>query len=141
MSGAVDDPSIEAQELIYRHIARRGDTNMLTQDESTGQFRARSGAFVWDDDGCSCYLDSILSQHSLGPSDVKRAPDQVVIAVTAQAVRDVQFGITRDAWPPDAGEHPRQAAHALIINYIPLSKKKRSRANSDLAKRAQILEL
>jgi len=141
MSGEVDDPSIDGREQIYRHIARRGDTNMLTQDEGTSEFRVRSGAFVWDDDGCSGYLDSVLRKHSLGPSDVKRAPDQVVIAVTAQDIREVQFAIARDPWPEGGGVHPRQVAHALIVNHAQLSTKKRARANSALARRAQILDV
>lgn len=144
MSGDADsdDPSIADAERLLRHVAKRGDANMLGFDEGNGSPRVRGGAFVWHkQDGCSVYRESVLLQNEMSPNDVKRDEEQLVISVTARHVRDVQLGVRPDPWPDDGGQHPRQVAHALIVNCHALGKNARARALSQLAKSADITRL
>jgi hypothetical protein len=134
-----DDETIDPEDLALRRIARRGDTNMLVFDEGTKRLRVRSGAFVMDGDGCSVYLDSMMRAMHLTPYDVAKAPQNVVVSVHVEQVRQVDLGIRRDAWPPDSDGHPRDAAHALIVNSSSLSRKASAKARRALAALAVIL--
>lgn len=111
---------------------------MMIRDEGTGNLRARGGAFKIHEDGCSVYLDSVLSAEGMGPNDVRTAAGQAVISVGAADVASVGLGLRRDPWPPDSDGHKRDAAHALIVNSGGLGKNPRARALSQLARRATI---
>lgn len=133
-----DDESIDSRETLFRRIANVGDTNMFLVDENTGQRVVRSGAFGMDADGCSTYLASVLYQNGLSALDVARAPQNVVVSVTAAQVRAVQFGVRPDPWPPESDGHLRDAAHALIVNPNGLGSKRLRKAFRALASEAVV---
>lgn len=135
----LDDEAIPDSEVVYRRIAREGDTNMTVVDEGTGERRVRSGAFSMDADGCSVYLESVLSSDRLGPADLIRAPQNAIISVTAGEVRKVQLGVAPDPWPSDSDGHRRDAAHALIVKSCDIGSTKLKKAFRALARTAEFV--
>lgn len=133
-----DDPSVVDDEVLYRRIARYGDTSMIVVDEGSGDVRIGSGAFNLDSDGCSVYLHSVLAQNELTVESIVRAPQNVIISVTAGTVREVRLGVRPDPWPPDSDGHPRDAAHALVVNPDSMGKKQLLRARRSLAATSRI---
>ena len=122
-----DDSSISDDEILYRRIAHYGSGGLVAVDAITGLRRPSSGAFKSDDDGISVYLDGVLSEMGLGPQDLVRAPQNAVVAFQAAVPRQLSLGVVRDAWPTgtDDDDHPRNAAHALIVGFLRLSGKER----------------
>ena len=130
-----DDSTIADDEVLYRRIAHYGLGDLVAVDAITGHRRPSSGAFKSDDDGISVYLNGILSEAGLGPHDLVRAPQNAVVALRATAPRQLSLGVVRDAWPTgtDDDDHPRNAAHALIVGFLGLSGKERRRTQKALA--------
>jgi hypothetical protein len=128
-----DDAPVKDDEELYRRIARHGDTSMMVTDEASGATRASSGAFRLDSDGCSVYRRSMLEAHDLSAEALVRDPLNVVVSITAFAVRNVRLGVRPDPWPPDSDGHPRDVAHALVVNPNELGKKPLHRALQTLA--------
>jgi hypothetical protein len=133
-----DDPSVVDDEVLYRRIARYGDTSMIVVDEGSGDVRISSGAFNLNSDGCSVYLHSVLAQNELTVESLVRAPQNVIISVTAATVREERLGVRPDPWPPDSDGHPRDAAHALVVNPNAMRKKQLLRALRSLAATSRI---
>jgi hypothetical protein len=128
-----DDASVRDDEELYRRIAKHGDTSMMVYDEASGAISVSSGAFRLDSDGCSVYMRSMLEAHDLAAEALVRDPMNVVISITALQVRAVRLGIRSDPWPPDSDGHPRDVAHALLVNPYELGKKPLHRACRSLA--------
>lgn len=128
-----DDPSVADADTLLRRIATYGDTNMMVVDDATGETRISSGAFKLDEDGCSVYRSAVLATHGLDARAVVRAPQNAVVAVTAATVRSVSLGVRPDPNPPEGDGHPRDEAHALIVNARSLGKNPLRRALRDLA--------
>jgi hypothetical protein len=128
-----DDSSVVDDEVLYRRIARYGDTSMMVVDEGTGDVRVSKAAFKLDSDGCSVYLHSVLAQNELAADSLVRDPQNVIISVTAGSVRAVGLGVRPDPWPPDGDGHPRDAAHALVVNPNAIGKNPLHRALRSLA--------
>lgn len=134
-----DDPAVADSETLLRRIATYGDTNMMVVDDVTGETRISSGAFKLDQDGCSVYRLTVLTARGLDASAVVRAPQNAVVAVTAGTVRAVSLDVRPDPNPPEGDGHPRDEAHALIINVRSLGKNPLRRALRDLAATAQFV--
>jgi hypothetical protein len=130
-----DDSSIPDDEILYRRIAHYGSGDLVAVDAITGHRRPSSGAFKSDNDGISIYLDGVLSEAGLGPHDLVRAPQNAAVAFRAAIPRQLSLGVVRDAWPTgtDDDDHPRNAAHALIVGFLGLSAKERRRRQKALA--------
>lgn len=133
-----DDLTIGSSETLYRRIARSNDTNMLIFDEGLDAYRVRSGAFSMDADGCSAYLGSELSRAGIGAADVAKTPQNVVVSVSVRGVRSAGLGIRRDPWPGIDDPHPRDVAHALMVNSSRFGRRPLGRALSSLARTAVI---
>lgn len=133
-----DDGSIAGDDTLYRRIARHGDTSMMVIDEASGEVSISSGAFKMDADGCSVYLQSVLTEHSMGPAELVNSPQNVVIAITADQVRDERLGVRRDPRPFEEDGY-RGEAHALIVNPADLGRKALRRAFRVLAHGATIV--
>lgn len=133
----VDDSAIVRDEVLYRRVARYGDTSMFKTDEQSGQLVLSSGAFAWDDDGCSVYRAKILALKNLGPETLVRHPQNVVFSITAGQARDAELGVRPDPYPT-SDLHDREAAHALLVNPKGLSKKALRTASRILARQVII---
>ncbi len=122
-----DDPAIPNDDSVLRRLSDSGPS-MLTFDLATGERRPSSGAFKPDDDGVSVYRESKLSERSLGPGDLVRSPHNLVIGLGIGEVRAVAtLGVRDDPWPSDIDDpqHPRNAAHALIVGWSGLTRSQR----------------
>jgi hypothetical protein len=132
-----DDPEILDDEILYRRLPT-DDRNWLVKDAITGKpVRPASGAFQPDSDGLSVYRHSVLVAQDppLGPPDVAVTQGNIIVSFTAAQVRSISLGIKKDAWPQDVPdpEHPRNAAHALVIGWAGLGKKARIRRQKEFA--------
>ena len=76
----------------------------------------------------------LLDAAGLGPDDVIKNPWNLVISVDVGDIRSIGLGARDDPWPPDIDEadHPRNAAHALIIGLERLSRGQRRRRQQAL---------
>ena len=130
-----NDSGVSDDESLYRRIAHYGSVDLVAVAAITGHRRPSSGAFKSDSDGISVYLDSVLSEVGLGPQDLVRAPQNAVVAARAAEPRQLSLGVRRDPWPTgtDDDDHPRNAAHALIVGFRGLRGKERRRTQKALA--------
>lgn len=123
-----DDPSIPDDEIVYRRLSYSGGA-WIQRDSDGKLLRPVSGGFQPDDDGLSVFRRSILqAQHPpLGPDVVALRSGDIVVGFTAGDARTLHLGVKDDAWPQDVTDpdHPRYVAHALIVGWHGLSKKKR----------------
>lgn len=125
-----DNASVGPEETMLRRIASLADPNLVARDEATGEVRLKSGAFSYDDDGCSTYRRERLEELGLQPLDLIEKPVQAVVALPAARVRDVGLGIRADPQPVPP---PYQPAHALLVQNG-LSNKGRQQAFSALGR-------
>jgi hypothetical protein len=129
-----DDPEIPDDEILYRRLSYDGGDWLANTDP----VRPASGGFQPDADGLSVYRHSILA--SLTPPLNGRAvairPGDVVVGFTVRDVRASKLGVKDDPWPNDVVEpdHPRNAAHALIVGWDGLGKNARVRRQRDLTR-------
>src|SRR5262249_31216635 len=117
------------------------DANWIVTDQVSGRRVLTSAAFQPDDDGVSVYLHSVLSAGGLKPKDVTNSPLNAVAALAAWVPRAHELGIRRDPWPADIidPEHPRNAAHALIVGWNNFSNKARHRIRRELSQAATLI--
>jgi hypothetical protein len=87
------------------------------------------------------YIKSILNEYELVERDVQTRPESGVLSLLVGDVRDEKLGVVRDPWPKHAGDqdHPRNAAHALIVGFQSLSKSQLRLKQSALVKKCKIL--
>lgn len=129
----LDDPSIPNDDVLYRRLADSGP-NMVVTDLEIGERRPTSGSFQPDDDGISVFRRSVLRANKLGPDDLIKHPQNLVVSVDVADVRSIELGVRNDPWPSDIddADHPRNAAHALITGFEQLSHKERRRRQKKL---------
>lgn len=130
-----DDPDVPGTEALCRRLSDSGP-NMLARDEITGERRPSSAAFKPDDDGISVYRLSVLTCSGLGPADLCTRDGQLVVSLEVADVRARALGVRPDPWPEDVDDpqHPRHAAHALIVGFDGLSRSERRRRQQDLTR-------
>lgn len=133
-----DDAAISDAEAVYRRVPAVPFEHMVLQDEDTGEFSFRRGAFKWDKDGCSCYRHSILVQHNFTWEDAKNRPENGVLRVYVSNLRENKLGIADDPHPPVPEPRPRDVAHALMVA-TGLSNSKRQQALSSIARCAVLM--
>lgn len=130
-----DDPDIPSDEILYRRLSYDGG-QWVVLHQVTGERRASSGGFTPDTDGVSVFRRTLLGalDPPLGPADVALRPDDVVVGFTVGDVRSLRLGVIDDLWPKDVPDpdHPRYAAHALIVGLDDLGKKARIRTQKKL---------
>lgn len=137
-----DDPSIDGAEQLYWRAPRLPLENWTVFDEGREGHRVRGGAFPWNSDGVSCYVESILAGLGLDFHTVKDVPQNGVLSVIAQSVRECELGVAPDPNPdyiPTDQLQPRDQAHALIVSADGVSRKRRNRMTSALAQTARIV--
>ena len=137
-----DDPSIDKAETLYWRAPELPLANWTVFDEGRNGERVRGGAFAWNDDGVSCYIDSILRTVGLDHLAVKDIPRNGVLSVEAGNVRECKLGVARDPDPDYIAKdrlRPRDKAHALIVHSDDVGSKQRGKRTSALAKTAQIV--
>lgn len=126
--------------MLYRRIGKAADVGMTVVDEETLERVPTGGAFTIKGDGCSCYRHDILSRDGMDAQHTVLAPDlNMVVSVTAAEVRRFDLDVIPDPWPPLPDAHPRDAAHALIVNSNGLSNRLRSTAQRQLAAAAVVV--
>ncbi len=124
----LDDPDIPDTDALFRRLSDSGPS-MVAVDLETGERRPTSGAFKPDDDGVSVFRRGLLHAAGLGPDDVIKNPWNLVVSVDVGDIRSIGLGARDDPWPSDIDEpeHPRNAAHALIVGLERLSRGQRRR--------------
>lgn len=136
-----DDPSVDGAEVLYWRAPMLPLENWTVFDEGRQEHRVRAGAFVWNDDGVSCYIDSVLKSLELDFLVVKDEPRNGILSVRAQDVRDCLLGVASDPNPeyiPENELRPRDQAHALIVYANDVGSKQRKKRTSALARMAVI---
>ena len=94
-----DDPSVDADETLCWRAPRLPYDNWTIFDEGRGGHRWRGGAFVWNDDGVSCYRRVVLTTFGLDWSAVKIEPTNGILSVQVGAVRECDLGVAPDPDP------------------------------------------
>jgi hypothetical protein len=133
-----DDPSIGAEEIVYRYSPSIPHQNWTITDQATQEVSIALAALKWDDDGISCYRKLVLEANGLDWSHVKREPRNGVFTLVVRDIRAVGLGIAFDPNPETAQPHPRDAAHTLIVD-CGLPKKENRVARERLAASAKII--
>ncbi len=113
---------------------------MVAVDQATGERRPSSGSFKPDADGVSVYQESVVRAHGLGPADLVRSSLNLVVEVLVGELRTIELDVQPDPWPGDTDDpnHPRNAAHALIVGMEQLAKKARLNKQRALVRLASI---
>lgn len=132
-----DDPGISNDEVLYRRLSRE-NPDQYAVDRETGKRWPTSAAFMPkpQEDGLSVYRRTRLAAADLDASAVATRPEHIVFGMEAGDVRVIKLGIRDDAWPrgiPDA-DHPRNAAHALIVGWEGMTRGEIKRRARELAK-------
>jgi len=131
-----DDPSIPDDEILYRRLSFDGGDWVLRDRISGERVRPVSGGFDPDTDGVSVFRRDILLklEPPLGPADVALRPDDIVVGFTVADVRQLRLGVRDDPWPKDVldPEHPRYAAHALVVGLERLGRNARTKRQRKL---------
>jgi hypothetical protein len=137
-----DDPSIDGSETLYWRAPRVPLENWTIFDEGRSGHRVRAGAFVWNDDGVSCYRHSILEDLGLDWSAIKKEPKNGILSVAATDVRQCGLGVAADPNPDYIAPEqlqPADSAHALIVAEDNVKPRKRGERCSRLARTARIV--
>lgn len=137
-----DDLSVDGADILYWRAPELPLENWTVFDEGRQGHRVRAGAFCWNEDGISCYMDSILSDLGLNFLVVKDEPRNGVLSVRAHDVRTCGLGVARDPNPDYIAADdlkPRDEAHALIVHDTEVGSKQRKKRTSSLAVTAQIV--
>jgi hypothetical protein len=137
-SDAPDSDLIGSDEVVYRLLF----PDWVSEDKITGDRRPGSGAFEPDEDGVSVYREAVIIGQGLSLSDLTQNPGDPVVSFTVGDVRGVgqELGVSLDvrekAWPTDVPDpdHPKHAAHALIVGLGELGSSRQLRARRALAK-------
>jgi hypothetical protein len=131
-----DDPEIPNEEILYRRLSYAGG-EWVVRHQVTGERRASSGGFTPDTDGISVFRRTLLRalEPPLGPADVALRPDDVVVGFSVSDVRSLSLGVRDDLRPKDVPDpdHPRYAAHALIVGLDGLGRNARINKQKKLA--------
>lgn len=132
-----DDPSIPGEEMLYRRLSFDSGAWVVLDPVSGERLRPASGGFDPDTDGISVFRRAILLglEPPLGPADVALRPDGIVVGFTVEDVRELRLGVKDDPWPKDVADpdHPRYAAHALIVGLEELGRNARTKRQRKLA--------
>lgn len=137
-----DDPSIDGAERLYWRAPKLPLENWTIFDEGREAHRVRGGAFPWNEDGVSCYIESILTGLGLDFHAIKDEARNGMLAVLARSVREYELGVARDPDPdyiPKNQLKPRDKAHALIVHGDDVGAKQRRKRTSALARAALIV--
>jgi hypothetical protein len=111
-----DDPSVGAEEILYRYSPSIPHRHWTVTDQETQQVQITLAALSWDDDGISCYRQLILHQNGMDWPEVKREPKNGVFSLVVGAVRAQGLGVSFDPNPETDAPHPRDVAHTLIVD-------------------------
>lgn len=134
---ADDDRGIPDDEVLYRRLSYDGGAWVLRDNVTGERIRPVSGGFDPDTDGVSVFRRGILQELDppLGPADVALHPDDIVVGFTVEDVRQLSLGVRDDAWPKDVldPDHPRYAAHALVVGLDELGRNARTKRQRKLA--------
>lgn len=123
----VGDEPVSQDEAILRRF-NPADESHVKQDEGTGDYFLRSGAFYLrsEDVGHSCHRRRVLDSHQL-PIDVVRSPPTYIGLAEARVATvescDPGWEVRPDPWPDgyDAS-HPEDVAHSLVVPAAPPKK-------------------
>lgn len=138
-----DDPStIGSDETLYWRAPKLPLDNWTIFDEGRQGHRVRAGAFVWNEDGVSCYRHQVLESVGRDWRSIKKVPQNGILAVDASAVRESELGVAPDPDPEYISREelqPHDKAHALIVHEDGLKPRKRGDRCSRLARKAKIV--
>jgi hypothetical protein len=133
-----DDPNVPSDEVLYRRLSRE-NPDQYAVDRETGERWPTSAAFTPkpQEDGLSVYRRMRLEAAGLDASAVAIRAEHIVFGMDTGDVRAIKLGVRDDAWPTGIfdQEHPRNAAHALIVGWEGMTRgeiKRRARALAKL---------
>jgi hypothetical protein len=103
---------------------------------SSGAFKPRT-----DEDGVSVYRRAVLQTSGLGSHDLIFRVSDRVASLAQEAIYSQKLRVEPDPWPHDAQDrdHPKNAAHALIVGWQCLGKKAKINKARALAQAAELL--
>jgi hypothetical protein len=129
------------QDAVLRRIPR--DPNMLYTDLVTGEIRPSSGAFKPDSDGVSVFREGVLEAALLEPSAIMRRHDDLVARLLVSDVRALTLDVVDDPWPGDVDDPANRCyvAHALIVGWNGLGKKRRVKLQRELAQHPNLVSV
>jgi hypothetical protein len=105
---------------------------VVTVDEATRAEVVKSGAFIYNDDGCSVSRSARLAAANLSAEDLKLRDDDRIAAFKAVSARLTGFETIDDRWPNGPESRPADVAHALLLIWG--NRKARERALTKLAR-------
>lgn len=111
----IDDESISDGCRLFRRVLAKPDFSIVW-DSNLTRWRPSSVAFENDEDGhpMSIALESVLTEHGLGPDCVLAGHDGFALAyINAHLARELGQSIVRDPRPPD------EPAHGLVVGAKP----------------------
>jgi hypothetical protein len=133
-----DDPSVGNDEVLYRYSPSIPHKHWTVVDQETKEVQITLAALSWDEDGISCYRERILHENGLYWRNIKREPKNGVFSLVVQDIRAELLGVAFDPNPEGGDGHPRDAAHALIVD-CELPRKQNRAARERLAVGAKII--
>ena len=124
-------------DAVYRRLSDTGPS-MVYIDPVTGEQRPTSGAFKPDADGVSVYSKTAMATVGVEPADLLVRAGNVLVELPLAGIRAAEQALdaVADPWPADIPEpdHPRNAAHALVVGFDGLTKGQRKRAQDHLVR-------
>jgi hypothetical protein len=111
---------------------------MILVDEATGERSVRSGAFVYDRNGCSVSRWERLRESELSELVLIDRPDDLLAVVRAISARFAKMDPVDDRWPNGLTGAPSDAAHALVVFYRG-GKRQRGHALTELAAQSRLV--
>ena len=137
VEGSDTDPAaVSDDEVVLRRLSD-DSPNMVYTDPLTNEKRPSSSSFAVkkDEDGLSVYRQAVLTRSGLSPADILAASSNLVVALDVADIRAIPpLDAREDSWPTDIPDpdHPRNAAHALIVGWDGLSKSQRKERQNSL---------
>ena len=147
-SQAVKGMPLAEDDGVLRRISD-SNPNMVTTDRITGERRPSSGVFHPDGDGVSVYSRQVMQQIGVVPADLLVRRGNLLVQLPVTAIRSLGDGdgqrpldVIADPWPDDVltPDHPRHAAHALIVGLGDLPKSRRRDLQRELAMLATFVD-
>ncbi|WP_141689522.1 hypothetical protein [Streptomyces sp. DI166] len=125
-------------DLLWRRVNTKVPSMIRRDSVTQEELGPSSAAFKPHDDGTSVYVRRILDEHRVEPTGLSEDPHDSIWELEVKGVRDQDLDVVPDPWPPDVPEpeHPRHAAHALIVGWQGLSQNQIGKKAKELARQA-----
>ncbi|NEC47527.1 hypothetical protein G3I18_02850 [Actinospica acidiphila] len=133
-----EEQGIADGDYLWRWVTTENPQMMRYDSVTNEQLGPSSAAFKPHEDGTSVYVRRILDDYDVGPAGISDNPQNSVWELEAKKIREQELDVIPDAWPQGIPNpnHPRNAAHALIVGWDDLSRKQVDKKAKALARLA-----